>query len=68
MGGDYVGAAGEAAGELYGYGHSNVLFKPTKAAENPFRPTANEAMSYFVGGTKRVEWLSPQLAQHAKCL
>ena len=49
-GGDYIGAAGEAAGELYGYGHSNVLFKPTKAAENPFRPTANEAMSYFVGG------------------
>merc|ERR1712070_1298377 len=46
---DYIGAAGEAAGELYGYGHSNVLFKPTKAAEFPFRPTANEAMSYFVG-------------------
>eukprot|EP00976_Prorocentrum_cordatum_P115317 1195990-Prorocentrum_minimum.AAC.1 len=37
--GDYIGAAGEAAGELYGYGHSNVLFKPTKAAEYPFRPT-----------------------------
>ena len=48
--GDYVGTAGDAAGELYGYGHSNVLFKPTKAAEFPFRPTANEAMSYFVGG------------------
>merc|ERR1712032_1289457 len=27
-GGDYVAAAGEAAGELYGYGHHNVLFKP----------------------------------------
>jgi len=48
--GDYIGAAGEAAGELYGYGHSNVLFKPTKAAEFPFRPTGEEAMSYFVGG------------------
>ena len=48
--GDYIAAAGEAAGELYGYGHSNVLFKPTKAAEFPFRPTAGEAMSYFVGG------------------
>jgi hypothetical protein len=48
-GGDYVAAAGEAAGNLYAYGHSNVLFKPTKAAEYPFRPTANEAMSYFVG-------------------
>jgi len=49
-GGDYVQAAAEAAGELYGYGHSSVLFKPTKATNNPFRPTANEAMSYFVGG------------------
>ena len=49
--GDYSGAAGEAAGELYGYGHSNVLFKPTKAADFPFRPTAGEAMSYFVGGS-----------------
>ena len=48
--GDYIGAAAEAAGELYGYGHSNVMFKPTKAAEYPFRPTGNEAMSYFVGG------------------
>ena len=48
--GDYVGAAAEAAGELYAYGHHDVLFKPTKAAEVPFRPTAGEAMSYFVGG------------------
>ena len=30
--GDFVGAAAEAAGELYGYGHNQVLFKPTKAA------------------------------------
>ena len=50
-GGDYIGAAGDAAAELYAYGHSNVLFKPTKAAEFPFRPTAGEAMSYFVGGS-----------------
>merc|ERR1719446_1046148 len=48
-GGDYIGTAGEAAGELYGYAHSQVLFKPTKAAEYPFRPTGGEAMSYFVG-------------------
>jgi hypothetical protein len=47
--GDFVGAAATAAGQLYGYGKSNVLFKPTKAAEYPFRPTAEEAMSYFVG-------------------
>ena len=48
-GGDYVQAAAFAAGELYGYGKSNVLFKPTKAAQFPFRPTGEEAMSYFVG-------------------
>ena len=48
--GDYVQAAADAAAELYGYGHSNVLFKPTKAREVPFRPTGEEAMSYFVGG------------------
>jgi len=48
-GGDYVSLAGERAGELYGYDHTNVLFKPTKAAEQQFRPTANDAMSYFVG-------------------
>merc|ERR1719245_1583935 len=47
--GDYVAAAGEAAGELYGYGYSDVLFKPTKATAHPFRPTAEDAMSYFVG-------------------
>ena len=49
MGGDYVSLAGERAGELYGYDHSNVLFKPTKAAQQQFRPTAGGAMSYFVG-------------------
>ena len=50
QGGDFIKAAAEAAGELYAYGHSNVMFKPTKAAEYRFRPTAEEAMSYFVGG------------------
>merc|ERR1719163_1508107 len=49
-GGDYIGAAADAANQLYGYGHSQVLFKPTKAAAVPFRPTAADAMSYFVGG------------------
>merc|ERR1719188_2086523 len=47
--GDYVKAASDAAGELYAYGKGNVLFKPTKAADYQFRPTASEAMSYFVG-------------------
>ena len=37
--GDYVAAAGEAAGKLYGYGNGDVLFKPTKATNNPFRAT-----------------------------
>merc|ERR1712151_80413 len=49
-GGNYIQMAAAAAGELYAYGKSNVLFKPTKAAEYQFRPTADEAMSYFVGG------------------
>ena len=48
--GDFIGAAEQAAGDLYGFGHTNVLFKPTKAAEIPFRPTGGEALSYFVGG------------------
>jgi len=48
--GDFIGEAGEAAGELYGYEFGDVLFKPTKAADVPFRPTGAEAMSYFVGG------------------
>jgi len=49
--GDYIRAAGDAAAELYGYGRTNVLFKPTKAADEPFRPTGESAMSYFVGGS-----------------
>ncbi len=49
-GGDYVAAAAAAAGELYAYGHHDVLFKPTKARAVTFRPTAEQAMSYFVGG------------------
>lgn len=48
--GDYISVAGAAAADLYGYGHMNVLFKPTKATDHPFRSTGEEAMSYFVGG------------------
>jgi len=47
--GDFQGAAAAAAGKLYGYGHGNVLFKPTKATDNAFRPTTEGAMSYFIG-------------------
>ena len=48
-GGDYAAVATEAAGELYGYDHGKVLFKPTKAKDVQFRPEASQAMSYFVG-------------------
>eukprot|EP00435_Cladocopium_sp_Y103_P003824 s6053_g1.t1 len=51
-GGDYVAAAAKAAGELYGYGHTNVLFKPTKAAEAQFRPTASDAIAADGSKTK----------------
>jgi len=57
-GDDYVAAAAKAAGELYGYGHTNVLFKPTKAKDVQFRPTAGEAMSYFVGSKAVADGIS----------
>ena len=38
-----LGRAAAAAGELYAYGNCDVMFKPTKAAEYRFRPTAGEA-------------------------
>ena len=50
--GDYVAAAGEAAGQLYGYGKCDVLFKPTKSTKNPFRPTGESAMSCAAARTR----------------
>lgn len=35
--------------ELYAF-DDKVLFKPTKAAEDPFRNSHDEALSYFIGG------------------
>lgn len=35
---------------LYAYDHGTVLFKPTRAADEQFRETKEEALSYFVGG------------------
>ena len=35
---------------LYGYELGEVLFKPTKAKEDQFRGTKDEALSYFVTG------------------
>lgn len=35
--------------QFYAYDISTVLFKPTRASENQFRQTKEEAVSYFVG-------------------
>lgn len=40
----------EVIDKLYGYDIGEVLFKPTRAAKNQFRPTKEGAISYFVGG------------------
>merc|ERR1719160_784280 len=47
-GGDFVQTATDHINTLYAYGLSPVLFKPTLAAEEQFRPTFDEALSYFV--------------------
>jgi hypothetical protein len=48
-GGDYVKAAENHINSLYAYGMTDVLFKPTKAAEKQFRMDYEGALSYFVG-------------------
>ena len=47
-GGDYVGIATDHINTLYGYQTGPVLFKPTLAADEQFRPTFDAALSYFV--------------------
>ena len=47
-GDDYVGIARNHVETLYAYGISPVLFKPTLAAVEQFRPTFEQALSYFV--------------------
>ena len=47
-GGDYVGIATNHINTLYGYQTGRVLFKPTLAADEQFRPTFDAALSYFV--------------------
>lgn len=49
-GGDYSARARAHLDELYNYGHGMVLFKPTLAADDQFRGTYDEALSYFVKG------------------
>merc|ERR1719421_2709386 len=50
--GDYVQAATDHINTLYGYQISPVLFKPTLAAQEQFRPTFEKALSYFVASNK----------------
>ena len=47
-GGDYVGLATDHVKTLYAYQIGPVLFKPTLAATDQFRPTFETALSYFV--------------------
>lgn len=47
-GGDYEAVARDHIETLYAYGLSPVLFKPTLAKDMQFRPTFEEALSYFV--------------------
>ena len=46
--GDYIGRARLHVESLYAYDISPVLFKPTFAIEEQFRPTFEGALSYFV--------------------
>jgi hypothetical protein len=50
QGGDAQAEAQKTLDTLYAYDLGPVLFKPTKAAAEPFRSTRDSALSYFVGG------------------
>ena len=39
--------------KLYSFENCPVLFKPTKCADEQFRPTKSEAKSYFIAGDDR---------------
>ncbi len=47
-GGDFVALATDHVNTLYAYQLGPVLFKPTLATINQFRPTFETALSYFV--------------------
>ena len=47
-GGNYTEIATEHVEHLYAYDLSEVLFKPTMASIDQFRPTFESALSYFV--------------------
>ena len=46
----FAAAAADALERLYAFDEGEVLFKPTRATERPFRTTRRGALSYFVGG------------------
>ncbi len=48
-GGDFEARASEHINKLYAYGETGVMFKPTLAANDQFRETFDEALSYFIG-------------------
>ena len=50
-GGDYVQIARNHVESLYAYDMTPVLFKPTFAAIDQFRPTFDSALSYFVASS-----------------
>lgn len=50
---DYQSIAKQVIDDLYDYQEGSVFFKPTLAfGKNTFRPTAEGALAYFVGGNK----------------
>lgn len=51
-GGDYRKAAADHINEFYAYDLSLVLFKPTLASVEQFRPSFDGALSYFVGNNE----------------
>ena len=48
LGDDYTAIATKHVEDLYAYDLSEVLFKPTMASKEQFRPTFEGALSYFV--------------------
>lgn len=48
--GDYKARAEQHVDSLYAYALGEVLFKPTKAAQQQFRLSKADALSYFVTG------------------
>lgn len=48
-GDDFKSRAEAHIKDLYAYGATDVMFKPTLAAEDQFRETFDEALSYFIG-------------------